>query len=309
MSGNTPGSPVPRGEDPVRHYYNEHAEHEWLRLEDDRVEFAITMRALEEYLPAAPRRVLDIGGGPGRYSIELARRGYDVTLADFSANELAIARSRASEADVNIESVECDARDLSRFGDRSFDVVLMMGPLYHLLDAGDRAKAISEAKRVLVPGGRFFAVYITRTAVLRFWAKYDPTRVAGDRVRYESHLDTGEVRDNFGFTDVYLAHPTKIAPAMEDAGFTTLDLIGCEGVISMIREKVNELAGDAWETWIDLNYRLAKDPSNHGGSEHLLYVGETRELPTVHRGETLRFAQDDGRPRPGNGLFRRRPDR
>jgi ubiquinone/menaquinone biosynthesis C-methylase UbiE len=274
MSGHTPGSPPPPGEDVVRHYYNENAEHEWLRLENDRVEFAITVRALNEYLPAPPRRVLDIGGGPGRYSIELARRGHIVTLADFSPAELAIARSRADEADVQLRMVECDARDLSRFADKSLDVVLMMGPLYHLLDADERKQAIAEAKRVLVPGGRFFAAYITRTAVLRFWAKYDPTRVSDDPSRYREHLHTGEVRDNFGFTDVYLAHPTEITPVMEAAGFTTLDLIGCEGVISMIRDKVNELTGDAWELWIDLNYRLAKDPSNHGGAEHLLYVGQ-----------------------------------
>ena len=273
MSGHTSGSPPPSGEDVVRHYYNENAEHEWARLETDRVEFAITMRALEEYLPPAPRRALDIGGGPGRYSIELARRGYAVTLADFSASELAIARTRADEAGVELQIAECDARDLSQFSDKSFDAVLMMGPLYHLLDAADRAKAIAEAMRVLVPGGRYFAAYITRTAVLRFWAKYDPMRVASDRARYHDHLHTGEVRDNFGFTDVYLAHPTEITPAMEAAGFTTLDLIGCEGVISMIRENVNELTGDAWDTWIDLNYTLAKDPSNHGTSEHLLYVG------------------------------------
>jgi ubiquinone/menaquinone biosynthesis C-methylase UbiE len=274
VSGHTPGSPPPPGEDVVRHYYNENAEHEWLRLENDRVEFAITMRALEEYLPKPPRRVLDIGGGPGRYSIELARRGYIVTLADISTNELAIAEARSQQAGVPLQVVECDARDLSRFDDKSFDAVLMMGPLYHLLDAGDRAKAIAESMRVLAPGGRYFAAYITRTAVLRFWAKYDPARVANDRVRYEEHLRTGEVRDNFGFTDVYVAHPKEIVPAMEAAGFATLDLVGCEGVISMIREKVNELQGAAWQTWIDLNYTLAKDPSNHGGAEHLLYVGE-----------------------------------
>jgi ubiquinone/menaquinone biosynthesis C-methylase UbiE len=267
--------------DIVRRYYDDNAEREWLRLETDRVEYAITLRALQEHLAEPRRRVLDIGGGPGRYAIELARQGYDLTLADISSAELEIARARAADAGVALTDVVlCDARDLSRFADKSFDAVLMLGtmthamPLYHLLDAGDRAQAITEARRVLAPGGRFFAAYIVRTAVLRFWAKYDPMRVANDRHRYEEHLRTGEVRDNFGFTDVYVAHPAEITPAMEAAGFRALDLIACEGVISMIREKVNELTGDAWQTWVDLNYMLAKDPSNHGGAEHLLYVGE-----------------------------------
>ena len=219
MSEHTPGSTPPPGVDVVRHYYNENAEHEWLRLETDRIEFAITTARARRVPAGAAATVLDIGGGPGRYAIELARRGYDVTLADFSSSELAIARERADEAGVALEIVECDARDLSRFADGSFDAVLMMGPLYHLLDAADRAKAIAEAKRVLAPGGRYFAAYIVRTAVLRFWAKYDPGRIADDRARYEEHLRTGEVRDNFGFTDVYLAHPTEITPVMEQAGF------------------------------------------------------------------------------------------
>jgi ubiquinone/menaquinone biosynthesis C-methylase UbiE len=274
MSAHNPRRTSQAGEDVVRQYYNENAEHEWLRLESDLVEYAITLRALAEYLPQTPAALLDIGGGPGRYAIELARRGYEVTLADFSASELELARVRAAEAGAPLRVIECDARDLSLFADESFDAVLMMGPLYHLLDAGDRRRAILEAKRVLKARGRFFAVYITRTAVLRFWAKYDPMRVAGDRGRYEEHLRTGEVRDNFGFTDVYLAHPREITPAMEDAGFTTLDLVSCEGVISMIREKINDLTGDAWETWMDLNYRLGRDPSNHGTAEHLMYIGE-----------------------------------
>jgi ubiquinone/menaquinone biosynthesis C-methylase UbiE len=274
MSEHAPTSHREANENVVRRYYDEHAEHEWSRLESDRVEYAITLRALAEYLPKPPAALLDIGGGPGRYAIELARQGYDVTLADFSASELALARNRAREAHVSLNIFECDARDLSQFADESFDAVLMMGPLYHLLDAGDRCTAILEAKRVLRPGGRFFAVYISRTAVLRFWAKYDPMRVADDRARYEEHLRTGEVRDNFGFTDVYVAHPGEITPVMEAAGFTTLDLVSCEGVISMIREKVNELTGDAWETWVSINYRLGRDPSNHGTAEHLLYIGE-----------------------------------
>ena len=100
----------------VRQYYDEHAEHEWLRLESDRVELAVTLRALAEYMPPPPARVLDIGGGPGRYAIELARQGYAVTLADISASELEIARAKVTDADVALhEIVTCDARDLSRF--------------------------------------------------------------------------------------------------------------------------------------------------------------------------------------------------
>jgi SAM-dependent methyltransferase len=258
----------------VRQYYDENADHEWRRLENDRTEFALTLRALQEHLPAPARDVLDIGGGPGRYAIELARRGYSVTLADFSAGELDIARARAAEEGVPLARIEMvDARDLSRFADGSFDAVLMLGPLYHLLDEDDRRRAINEAHRVLRDDGTLFAAFITRYAVLRFWAKYDPMRVANDWGKYERQLIDGQVTENYGFTDVYTARPEEIAPFVSSLGFRTVDLIGVEGVISMIREKVDALLGDDWERWMDVNYRLGKDPSTHGTAEHLLYVG------------------------------------
>lgn len=261
--------------DNVQRYYNENAAHEWQRLANDRTEFALTLRALDEHLPGGRLRILDIGGGPGRYAIELAQRGHSVTLADFSAAELDIARDRAAERHVELEGiVEADARHLVQFADHSFDAVLMLGPLYHLLETSDRERAIAEAKRVLRSPGTLFAAFITRYAVLRFWAKYDPSRVVGDWPKYERQIATGRVTDNYGFTDVYTVRPEEVEPLMKSCGFESSDLIGCEGVISMIREKVDGLDGDDWERWMDINYQLGKDRSTHGVTEHLLYVGK-----------------------------------
>lgn len=197
-----------------------------------------------------------------------------MTLADISSAELEIARTQAAARGVVLrEVVEADARNLARFDDGSFDVVLMLGPLYHLLEAADRERAGSEARRVLRASGTLFAAFITRYAVVRFWAKYDPSRVASDWEKYERQLADGRVTENYGFTDVYTARPNEVEPFMGSCGFEKIDLIGCEGVISMIREKVDALDGEDWERWMDLNYRLGKDPSTHGVTEHLLYVG------------------------------------
>ena len=168
----------------VEQYYDADAEKEWVRLDRDRVEFAVTLRAFDEYLPAAPARVLDIGGGPGRYAIELTRRGYDVTLADISEVELSIAREKSAEAGVALSGVtKADARDLGAFADGSFDAVLLMGPLYHLLEEADRQTAVSEAVRVARPGGIVMATNITRYAAIRWWAKHHPMQVVEHRVR------------------------------------------------------------------------------------------------------------------------------
>ncbi|MBI2761512.1 MAG: methyltransferase domain-containing protein, partial [Chloroflexi bacterium] len=82
----------------IEEYYDQDPEREWVRLESEcPTEFAVTPRALAEYVPPAPSTILDIGGGPGRYAIDLARQGYAVTLADLSAGLLDIGQKRAEE--------------------------------------------------------------------------------------------------------------------------------------------------------------------------------------------------------------------
>lgn len=258
----------------VERYYDANADLEWARLERDRIEFAITLRAFDEYLPAPPAAVLDIGGGPGRYAIELARRGYDVTLADISAVELTLASEKAAAAGIRFfEVCRADARDLKQFRDHAFDAVLLMGPLYHLLEETDRHNAVEEAVRVTRTGGIIMATNITRYAAIRFWAKHNPMEVVENRARYEQQAETGKTLDATGFTDLYLMRPEELTALFRRTSLTHIVTVACEGVVSMIREKLEELDGAAWDYWMDLNYHLAKHPDTHGLSEHLLYVG------------------------------------
>jgi ubiquinone/menaquinone biosynthesis C-methylase UbiE len=258
----------------VERYYDEEAHNEWARLDRDRVEFAVTLRALDEYLPPAPARVLDIGGGPGRYAIELTRRGYDVTLADISEVELSLATEKAAEAGVKLAAVtKADARELRQFTDGAFDAVLLMGPLYHLIEDPDRGRSVAEAVRVAKTGGIVMATNITRYAAIRFWAKRDPMQVVDHRAVYEQQVATGKTPNALGFTDTYFMRPAELAALFEETSVAHIVTIACEGVVSMIREKLNELDGEPWDYWVDLNYRLGKDPDAHGLAEHLLYVG------------------------------------
>ncbi len=141
-------------ENPVERYYDAGAQGEWERQDRNRTEFAVTWRALDDYLPKPPAAVLDVGGGPGRYSVGLARRGYAVTLFDLARNNLDFAQAKAAEAGAALAGcVQGNALDMSRFADASFDAVLLMGPLYHLLELDQRRTAVREACRVLKPGG------------------------------------------------------------------------------------------------------------------------------------------------------------
>ena len=264
----------------VEHFYDNNAQREWDRLGGHRTEFAVTMRALAEYLPPPPARIADVGGGPGRYSIALSHMGYRLTLADLSAGLLAFAQGKASDAGVTLEDyVHINALDLGKMPGRAYDAVLMMGPLYHLLTLEERLRAVRGVGGLLKPGGLLFASFIARYAGIRWAAKNLPSWLVDNRSDVERLIETGVniPPAEGGFTDSYFAQPSEVRPLMEEGGFRTLDLIGCEGVVSMIDEKIMPLEGELWEAWVDINYRLGRDPSIHGAVEHLLYVGVNSE--------------------------------
>lgn len=255
-------------------FYNQNAEAEWTRLDRHRTEFAVTLRALHEFLPPPPALILDIGGGPGRYAIALTLKGYKVTLVDFSHTSLALAQEKARQSGVTFdEIVHANAVDLSTIPAARYDSVLLMGPLYHLLTSEERLQAIYEARRVLKQDGILFAAFLTRFAPLRDCARAYPETIVENWVYVEPLLTTGVDNHPQGFADAYFAHPDEIVPLMESASFETLCLIGCEGIVAGHEEKINALSGEAWEHWVNLNYRLSKDASLYGAADHLLYIG------------------------------------
>ncbi len=271
----------------VKHYYDQQPALEWERLEQHRTEFAVTMRALVEHLPPAPAKLLDCGGGPGRYAVELARRGYEVILFDLSAGCLQLAREKATEASVALSGYEHGtATDLSRFPDDTFDAVLLMGPLYHLLEEDERLQALAEAWRVLKPGSPLFAAFISRYAAHRYSAVHSPTALLDQPELGETILRSGCLLPQGGEKPefvCYPAHPTEVIPLMRRAGFEVVTVLAVEGLVSMIEDQVNALSGPVWEAWVNLNYRVAPDPSMHGCAEHLLAVALKPRWRTVLR--------------------------
>lgn len=260
----------------VRTFYEANAEREAGRLDLHRTELAVTMRALVDHLPPAPARVIDVGGGPGRYALELAHRGYAVTLVDLSLRQVDLALNVARDESMALTGCEGDARDLSAFADASFDAVLLLGPLYHLFTEADRRQAVAEARRVLRPGGVVFAAALLRYAPIRWAAKHDPELLIREPEAARAILEDGQLRPPAGgFIDAYCMTPDELEPLMAGAGFERRALLGCEGLVSFIEEEVNVLSGPAWEAWVDLNYRAAHDPVLLGASEHILYVGST----------------------------------
>jgi len=260
----------------IQKFYDDNVHREWERLGSrHRTEFAVSLRALKEYLPLPPLKVIDIGGGPGRYALALAELGYGVTLVDLSAGNLTFANNKAEAAGIHLaHSLQANAMDLSEFPDESFDAAVMMGPLYHLLQYEERILALQEARRLLKPGGLIFAAFLSRFGAFRDAASKGAVWVLEDPDTVEKILGTGiDVSEGEGFTDAYFAHPDEAIPSCESAGFQTVMRMGCEGVVAGHESYVNSLEGEKFERWVDLNYRISQDPGAIGASDHILYIG------------------------------------
>lgn len=262
------------GENAVEKFYNENVESEWNRLEVHKMEFAVTMKAMLEYMPAGAS-VLDIGGGPGRYSIELLKRGYDVTLMDLSEENVKFAEQNAKEAGLSLKCLCGNAVEGAPFPNETFDVVLLMGPLYHLIDENERHEAIRQALRVLKPGGLLYASFITRYAFLVDMLKYDPGEIVHREEYIEQLLNDGihKPTASGGFTEAYFIHPIDIDPLLQEFGLEEIMITAPDGLIMSAEQRVNQLPEEAFHKWVELCYRLGTDSTIWGTSEHMLYVG------------------------------------
>ena len=148
-------------------FYNSDPEKEHNRLARHQLEYELTCRYLHQYLPPQGS-ILEVGAASGRYTLELAKRGYTITVVDLSAALIEECRKRivAEGVEKQVRLVVADARDLGQVSETGFDAVLLMGPLYHLIEEADRKVALKEAFNRLRAGGVIFSSFLSRFGIL-----------------------------------------------------------------------------------------------------------------------------------------------
>lgn len=262
----------------IKEYYTGCVWDEWRRLVKDayhRLEFETTLHFLARYLP--PHGViLDAGGGPGRYTVELAKKGYEVVLLDLTPGNLEFARRQIKKAGLQSKVRDLTAGsivDLSQFADDSFDAVLCSGgPLSHLLDQGEREQAISEMVRVARRGAPIFVSVMSRLSVLVIVLKESQVEI--ELPHFQQLLDTGDYFGGHGFTACHFFLAEELYEAFSKEDVTVLEMAGLEGISSHHEKELNQVAKDEtrWRNWLAAHYQTCTHPAVVGMSEHMLIV-------------------------------------
>jgi len=265
----------------VKNYYSKNAKKEWKRLVRDpyhRLEFDTTMHFLRKHLPSRGF-ILDAGGGPGRYTIELAKQGYNLVLLDLTPELLEIARRQIKRAKVqdNVKGIiEGSIDNLYMFKDNTFDAVLCLGgTLSHLVDEKQREKAIDELVRVAKIGAPIFISVIGRLAVLIYALVNSPLEIETSEV-FQRYRDTGDYYGELGgFAPSHFYLPEELESALRKRNLIILEKVGLEGLATMHRKETNRLYRKypkAWKIWWETHLKTCTHPSVVGISEHFLII-------------------------------------
>jgi ubiquinone/menaquinone biosynthesis C-methylase UbiE len=262
----------------VAAYYARGLEVDRLASGPGALELARTQMVLQRLLPPPPVVVADVGGGPGRYAVWLAERGYRVHLIDPVPLHIEQARAavKGRREAALVEPRVGDARSL-HLPDASVDAVLLLGPLYHLPERSDRLRALGEARRVCRPGGVIIAAAISRFAStldgLRAGYLDDAAFAAvAERDRADGQ-HRNPTRDPAYFTTAYFHRPEDLAAECGEAGLVHEVTIGVEGVGWLLPDVDARLADERRQAvLLDALSSLETEPTLLGVSAHLLAV-------------------------------------
>jgi S-adenosylmethionine-dependent methyltransferase len=271
--------------DAIKAFYDRSTQAEWTRMERHPLEFEITRRHIDSVLAPASD-ILDLGGGPGRYAFHYAAAGHRVSLVDLSPGNVEFARAREAETGVALRERRIgDARHLPFLEDESFDLVLCMGPLYHLDEAG-RSAAMGECARLVRPGGTIVYAFITTTAMALSLLQKDP----GALEAWEPSIGLCEERGtndpdfDKGFTEAFFVDPLEVAGMIAREGFELDRVAAAEGLAAQSEDKLRALGEGALARWIDYSYRHSRDASLLGASQHVLgIIRKLNHFPSAQR--------------------------
>lgn len=250
----------------IEEKYNNYQEDERFNRKSQSFEFRTTMQYIQKYLKKGSK-ILEIGAGTGRYSITFAKMGYDVTAVDLVETNLKVLRENAKGLD-NLKSYQGDALNL-QFEDNSFDMVLCLGPMYHLFNKKDKDRAISETIRVCKPNGVCMFAYLTHSSII--WA-YGVRKGSLRNLAYALNKD-GSIKDvpEEIFSSFFIE---DFAKQFEKTNTTFLKNVATDGLAPMMRDYIDDgkMSDEDFELLFKLHLATCERLDHQGYSSHMLYI-------------------------------------
>lgn len=262
----------------LEEYYNKFNEDKRLLSRHGQVEFNTTFEYIHRMIDEIPAKnkkdikIIDIGAGTGRYSLALAKEGYDVTSVELVKYNLGILKKHAREMDIsedNLKAYQGNALKLRKFKDDSFDIVIFLGPMYHLHGNEDKIQALLEAKRVLKKGGFLLAGYVM--------ADYAVIRHGFMDRNIINSKESGAINDNFEIpsdeNELYdYVRISDIDYLNEKAELKRKLIFAPDGAADYIRNILNEMAEEEFELFKEYQLKNAERPELLGASSHTVDI-------------------------------------
>lgn len=247
-------------------HYMKFCEDKRLTRRHGQVEYITSMKYIHEYLgDNKEAKILDVGAGTGRYSVQLANEGYDVTAVELIKHNLGVLKSKGS----TVKAYQGNALDLSRFKENTFDMTLVFGPMYHLYTMEDKIKAMEEAKRVTKVGGVILVAYcMNEYSVITYAFKENHIKECIENGKltsdYHSISQPEDLYDYVRIEDI-----NKIAEA---AGLKRLKIISADGPANYIRPVLKAMDEETFKLFVDYHLTVCERPELLGAGAHTVDI-------------------------------------
>ena len=250
-------------------YYNSYDEEGRLLSRHGQVEYLTTMKYIHESLAGLfDPAILEVGAGTGRYSVTLAKQGFRVTAVELIAHNLDLLKAKLDGSE-RLAAMQGNAVDLFVLPDDTFDLTMVLGPMYHLYTWDDKKKALSEAVRVTKPGGRILVAYcMNEPTVIQYVFGLNKLHEVMDlnMLTPDWHC-ISEPKDLFE-----MVRTEEIAAL--DAAFPVerLKLVATDGATNYKREYIDAMDDETFGKWLDYHFTICERQDLIGASHHTLDI-------------------------------------
>ena len=249
-------------------YYSNYDEDNRLRSKHGMVEFLTTMHYIEKYLQPG-MRILEVGAATGRYSHALAQAGYQVDAVELVEHNIEIFRQKTVPGE-NVTIRQGDARNLSFYEDNTFDITLVLGPMYHLFTQVDQKQALCEAIRVTKPGGIIFAAYCGNEATM---VQYCFGRGMIRQQHYRDLIDLVTFKASSDPMELFVLYRREdIDSLMQGFSVKRLHYIGTDMATNYMRGVIDEMEDDLFDLYLQYHFAICERSDCVGTSHHILDV-------------------------------------